>query len=193
MSWIAEVHESTAEGRLKECYERIVKALGRVIPFYRVFSSSPRLLGAHLEFYGALGGPGVLSKLRREYIATAVSAENGCAHCTQLHRGFLEALGADPETFSGLAGMGDLFVTCWHRTGRNRTAGELIARGATQDEAAAEIAQTIEGLTTAPVLRDLSRRLGIEMPITEGVCEVLGGRPLLELAGDLMGRRPTDE
>jgi len=103
MSWIAEVHESTAEGRLKECYERIVKALGRVIPFYRVFSSSPRLLGAHLEFYGALGGPGVLSKLRREYIATAVSAENGCAHCTQLHGGFLEALGADPALVRGLA------------------------------------------------------------------------------------------
>jgi glycerol-3-phosphate dehydrogenase (NAD(P)+) len=104
-----------------------------------------------------------------------------------------EALGADPETFSGLAGMGDLFVTCWHRTGRNRTAGELMSRGATQDEAAAAIASTIEGLTTAPVLRDLSRRLGIEMPITEGVCAVLDGRPLLELAGDLMGRRPTDE
>jgi len=103
MSWIAEVHESTAEGRLKECYESIVKALGRVIPFYRVFSSSPRLLGAHLEFYGALGGPGVLSKLRREYIATAVSAENGCAHCTQLHGGFLEALGADPALVRGLA------------------------------------------------------------------------------------------
>ena len=103
MSWIAEVHESTAEGRLKECYERIVKALGRVIPFYRVFSSSPRLLGAHLEFYGALGGPGVLSKLRREYIATAVSAENGCAHCTQLHGGFLQALGADPALVRALA------------------------------------------------------------------------------------------
>jgi glycerol-3-phosphate dehydrogenase (NAD(P)+) len=104
-----------------------------------------------------------------------------------------EALGADPDTFSGLAGMGDLIVTCWHRTGRNRRAGELMARGATQEEAAAKIAQTIEGLTTAPVLRDLSRRLGIELPITEGVCAVLGGQPLLELAGALMGRRPTDE
>ena len=47
--------------------------------------------------------------------------------------------------------------------------------------------------TTAPVLRDLSRRLGIELPITEGVCAVLEGRPLHELAGELMGRRPTDE
>ena len=103
MSWIAEVHESAAEGRLKECYERITRALGRMIPFYRVFTPSPRLLGAHLEFYGALGGPGVLSKLRREYIATAVSAENGCAHCTQLHGGFLRALGADPAMVHGLS------------------------------------------------------------------------------------------
>ena len=103
MAWIAEVHESAADGRLKECYERIIKALGRMIPFYRVFTPSPRLLGAHLDFYGALGGPGVLSKLRREYIATAVSAENGCAHCTQLHGGFLRALGADPALVHGLA------------------------------------------------------------------------------------------
>jgi alkylhydroperoxidase family enzyme len=80
MPWIAEVHESAAEGRLKECYERIRRALGRVLPFYRVFGPSPRLLAAHLDFYGALGAPGALSKLRREYIATAVSAENGCAH-----------------------------------------------------------------------------------------------------------------
>ncbi len=103
MSWIAEVHESAAEGRLKECYERVRKALGRVLPFYRAFSPSPRLLSAHLDFYGALGGPGVLSKLRREYIATAVSAENGCAHCTQLHGGFLRALGADPTLVHRLA------------------------------------------------------------------------------------------
>ena len=103
MSWIAEVHESVAEGRLNECYERIRKALGRVLPFYRAFSPSPRLLRAHLDFYGALGGPGVLSKLRRECIATAVSAENGCAHCTQLHGGFLRALGADPALVHGLA------------------------------------------------------------------------------------------
>jgi glycerol-3-phosphate dehydrogenase (NAD(P)+) len=104
-----------------------------------------------------------------------------------------EALGADPETFSGLAGMGDLMVTCWHPSGRNRRAGALMARGATQEEAAAEIASVVEGLTTAPVLRDVSHRHGVELPITEGVCSVLEGRPLAELANDLMGRRPTDE
>ena len=104
-----------------------------------------------------------------------------------------EAYGAEPETFSGLAGMGDLMVTCFHPSGRNRRAGELIARGATADEARAAIGQVVEGLTTAPVLRDLSRRIGVELPITEGVCAVLAGQPLDELAGSLMGRRPTAE
>jgi glycerol-3-phosphate dehydrogenase (NAD(P)+) len=104
-----------------------------------------------------------------------------------------EAYGARPETFSGLAGMGDLIVTCWSRHGRNRHAGELIARGATSEEAAAEIGMVVEGLTTAPVLRDLSHRMGIELPITEGVCRVLDGSSLGELVAGLMGRQPTEE
>jgi glycerol-3-phosphate dehydrogenase (NAD(P)+) len=104
-----------------------------------------------------------------------------------------EACGAEPETFSGLAGMGDLVVTCWHPSGRNRRAGEMIARGASADEAKRRIGQVVEGLTTAPVLRDLSRRIGVELPITEGVCAVLGGMPLDELLASLMGRRPTEE
>jgi glycerol-3-phosphate dehydrogenase (NAD(P)+) len=104
-----------------------------------------------------------------------------------------EAAGASSETFSGLAGMGDLLVTCFHPSGRNRRAGELIARGATADAARAAIGQVVEGLTTAPVLRDLSHRIGVELPITEGVCAVLDGMPIHELAGSLMGRRPSKE
>ncbi len=104
-----------------------------------------------------------------------------------------EAAGAEQETFSGLAGLGDLVVTCWHPSGRNRRAGALIARGASPEEARAEIGQVVEGLTTAPVLRDLSHRLGVELPIAEGVCAVLGGMPLSDLLGSLMGRRPTGE
>ena len=104
-----------------------------------------------------------------------------------------EACGAEPETFAGLAGMGDLFVTCWHPTGRNRRAGELIAQGATPEEAAAEIGHVVEGLNTAPVLRALAHRLDIEMPITEGVCSVLAGLPIHELAASLMVRAPRVE
>jgi glycerol-3-phosphate dehydrogenase (NAD(P)+) len=89
--------------------------------------------------------------------------------------------------------MGDLVVTCWSRHGRNRQAGELIAQGATAEEAEAQISQVVEGLTTAPVLRDLSHRRGIELPITEGVCRVLDGESLDALVAGLMGRQPTEE
>ncbi len=104
-----------------------------------------------------------------------------------------EAAGARPETFAGLAGLGDLIVTCWSKSGRNRRCGELVAQGATPAAAAAEIGMVVEGLATAPALRDLARRLDVEMPITEGVCSVLDGIPLAALAGTLMGRDPTSE
>lgn len=104
-----------------------------------------------------------------------------------------EAAGGRPETFSGLAGMGDLVVTCWSRHSRNRRAGELMARGASAEQALAEIAMAVEGLTTAPVLRDLARGLGVELPITEAVCQILSGASLAELAAGLMGRKPTGE
>lgn len=104
-----------------------------------------------------------------------------------------EVAGGRPETFAGLAGMGDLIVTCWSKSGRNRRAGELIARGATPSEAVAEIGMVVEGLTTAPALRELAHRLGVEMPITEGVCSVLDGIPLTSLVAALMERHPTSE
>ena len=104
-----------------------------------------------------------------------------------------EACGARAETFAGLAGMGDLIVTCFSGYSRNRRAGELIARGASPAEAEREIGMVVEGLTTAPVLRDIARGLEVELPITEAVCQVLAGTSPLDLAADLMGRRPTDE
>jgi len=104
-----------------------------------------------------------------------------------------DAAGAKPETFSGLAGIGDLITTCFSPYGRNRHAGELIAQGLTPEQAVAEIGETVEGLTTAPILRDLAHRLDVELPITEGVCAVLSGQSLGELVAGLMGRAPTEE
>jgi glycerol-3-phosphate dehydrogenase (NAD(P)+) len=121
--------------------------------------------------------------------AKAAVITRGVAEMTRLG----SACGARPETFAGLAGMGDLMVTCWSDLGRNRRAGELIARGASPEQAVAEIGQVVEGLTAAPVLRDLSRRLGIELPITEAVCGILDGQSLPELAASLQGRSPRGE
>jgi glycerol-3-phosphate dehydrogenase (NAD(P)+) len=104
-----------------------------------------------------------------------------------------QAAGARVETFAGLAGMGDLMVTCWSRLGRNRRAGELIARGHTVEEAIAEIGQVVEGISTAPPLRDQARRLGVDLPITEAVCSVLAGESLTDLVASIMGRRPRAE
>ena len=95
MAWIEVTREDTAEGRLKEAYDRITRALGRVIPFYHVYSVNPRLLHAHLDFYGAAGAPSTLSKLRKENITAAVSATNGCEHCVRLHGEFLRKLTVD--------------------------------------------------------------------------------------------------
>jgi glycerol-3-phosphate dehydrogenase (NAD(P)+) len=121
--------------------------------------------------------------------AKAALVSRGLAEMRRL----AEVAGARPDTFAGLAGMGDLIVTCWAPSGRNRRAGELIARGATPEEAQAEIGMVVEGLTTAPVLRELARRLEIELPITEGVCAVLEGAALTGLVERLMTRAPTTE
>ncbi len=132
---------------------------------------------------------GAVDGLRIGDNAKASLIARGLAEMTRLG----EAAGARPETFAGLAGIGDLVVTCWSRHGRNRHAGELIAQGLTPEQAVAEIGQTVEGLTTAPILRDLSHRLGVELPITEGVCAVLSGQDIHELLARLMGREPTEE
>jgi glycerol-3-phosphate dehydrogenase (NAD(P)+) len=140
----------------------------------------------------------------KNVIALAAGAVDGLrfgdnAKAALITRGLAEmsrlaaACGARPETFAGLAGMGDLIGTCWSRLSRNRRAGELIAAGSTPEEAVAEIGQVVEGLTTAPVLLELSRRLGVELPITEGACHVLAGEELSELVSRLMGRRPREE
>jgi len=84
-------------------------------------------------------------------------------------------------------------VTCWSRSGRNRRAGELIAQGVAPQEAVAGIGMVVEGLTAAPIVLRLGRELGIELPITEGVCAVLDGVPLADLVRRLMERRPTTE
>jgi glycerol-3-phosphate dehydrogenase (NAD(P)+) len=82
------------------------------------------------------------------------------------------ALGADPMTFSGLAGLGDLVATCTSPLSRNRTFGERLGRGETMEEAVAATRQTAEGVKSCRSILDLAHAHGVDMPLTEQVVRV---------------------
>jgi glycerol-3-phosphate dehydrogenase (NAD(P)+) len=148
-----------------------------------------------VEFCGAMKNP----------IAVAVGMSDGLgfgdnSRAALMTRGLAEvarlglAQGARFETFSGLAGIGDLIATCTSRHSRNRRAGELLALGATPDEAVAQVGQVVEGFPTAYALHDLAARYAVEIPVTENVHEVLEGRRTPSACvADLMGRLPKRE
>jgi len=103
-------------------------------------------------------------------------------------------VGARPETFYGLAGIGDLVVTCTSRHSRNRNFGEHIGKGLGADEALKAVGQVVEGYYTARAAVSLAREHQVEMPICEGVASVLfkGLKPL-EAVSALMMREPKSE
>jgi glycerol-3-phosphate dehydrogenase (NAD(P)+) len=104
------------------------------------------------------------------------------------------ALGAQPLTFAGLAGLGDLVATCSSPLSRNRTFGEKLGRGMTLDQVMAEQRQVAEGVRSCRPLLDLARGLAVQMPITEQVDRVLyEGLSPLEAVKDLMSREPGPE
>jgi glycerol-3-phosphate dehydrogenase (NAD(P)+) len=99
------------------------------------------------------------------------------------------ALGADPMTFAGLAGLGDLVATCSSPLSRNRTFGERLGRGATLAEAQAAARTTVEGVKSCRSVLDLAGRVGVDVPITEGVVGVCHrGMRATDLVPTLMGR-----
>jgi glycerol-3-phosphate dehydrogenase (NAD(P)+) len=105
-----------------------------------------------------------------------------------------EAFGAQPRTYAGMAGMGDLVATCTSRHSRNRRAGELLAKGVPAEWIESELGQVAEGLTTAPALRGLAESRDLELPITAAVCDVaFGGKTPLDALAELMAREPTEE
>jgi glycerol-3-phosphate dehydrogenase (NAD(P)+) len=99
------------------------------------------------------------------------------------------ALGAKRETFMGLAGLGDLVLTCTDDQSRNRRFGLLLAAGATPENALAEIGQVVEGYAAAKAVRTVAARSAVEMPLCEGVFRVLhAGVPAKDAVRELMGR-----
>ncbi|MCL4511310.1 MAG: NAD(P)H-dependent glycerol-3-phosphate dehydrogenase [Bacteroidetes bacterium] len=105
-----------------------------------------------------------------------------------------ETLGAHHKTFSGLAGMGDLIVTCMSRYSRNRFVGEQVAAGRKLEEVLDEIKMVAEGVPTAKAANQLAEKYGVEMPIMEQVYNVLfNGKDPQVAVRDLMMRPAKDE
>ena len=104
------------------------------------------------------------------------------------------ALGGKKETFTGLAGVGDLIVTCCSMHSRNRRCGILIGKGTPVQEAVKEIGAVVEGYYAAANARTLARKTGVEMPIAQAAYEVLyEGRDVSTVITDLMGRAKRSE
>ncbi|WIM05196.1 MAG: NAD(P)-dependent glycerol-3-phosphate dehydrogenase [Candidatus Nitricoxidivorans perseverans] len=163
--------------------------------------NTPRLrLYANDDIVGAEVGGAVKNVLA---IATGICDGLGLglnARAALMTRGLAEitrfgvALGAKRETFMGLAGMGDLILTCTGDLSRNRRVGLALAAGTSLEAVTRELGHVAEGVMTA---REVSRRaagLGVEMPITDAVCEVIEGRlRAAEAVERLMGRDPKPE
>jgi glycerol-3-phosphate dehydrogenase (NAD(P)+) len=104
------------------------------------------------------------------------------------------AIGGDPLTFSGLAGMGDLVATCISRQSRNRFVGEALGQGRSIDEIVAEMKMVAEGVKTSGPVVQLANRHGVEMPIADQVAAVIrGDKTVPEALIYLMQRRATTE
>ena len=103
-------------------------------------------------------------------------------------------LGADPLTFAGLSGIGDLVTTCISRHSRNRYVGEKIGRGEKLSDILAGMVMVAEGVDTCRSARAMAEKYQVEMPITEEVYKVLfEDKPPAEAVADLMGRSLKEE
>ena len=133
---------------------------------------------------------GIVDGLEAGDNTRAALITRGLAEVTRLGR----ALGGDPLTFAGLAGIGDIVATCVSPQSRNRHVGERLGRGEAITEIVASMDQVAEGVKSTPVVAALARSLGVDMPITEEVRAVIeDGRPAAAAYRALLDRPPTSE
>lgn len=105
-----------------------------------------------------------------------------------------QVLGADPLTFSGLSGIGDLITTCMSQHSRNRYLGECIGKGQTLKEVLSQMVMVAEGVNTTRSVHDLAGRLGVEMPIADQIYRILfEEKDPLQAVSELMSRNLRSE
>ena len=163
-----------------------------ITPKFRVYTN-PDIIG--VELGGAIKniialGAGISDGLGYGDNTKAALMARGIAEMARLG----VAMGAQPLTFAGLSGIGDLIVTCTSMHSRNRRAGILIGNGKKVDEALDEVKMVVEGVNTTKSTYELSQKTGIEMPITREIYNVLfmGKDPKYAVSG-LMLRNKTHE
>jgi len=159
---------------------------------FRVYTNPDTVgveLGGALKNVIALAA-GMADGLRMGDSGKAAIVTRGLAEITRLG----VAAGADPRTFAGLAGVGDLIATCMSQLSRNRRAGELLASNMAWADVAGQLGGVAEGETTVTGALALAAQYGVEMPIAEQVDAVIhGGRAPLEALAGLMARVQKDE
>lgn len=139
--------------------------------YFRVYTNDDMVgveLGAALKNIIALGS-GMLKGLNYGDNALAALITRGLAEITRLG----VTMGADPLTFQGLSGVGDLIVTCTSPHSRNWQAGYLIGQGYSVDQAMKEVGMIVEGVFTTKAAFKLSNREGVEMPLTAALFQIL--------------------
>lgn len=161
-------------------------------PWFRVYTNND-IVG--VELAGAMKNviaiaAGIIDGIKAGDNAKAALLSRGLPEIERLGL----ACGADPNTFSGITGMGDLVTTCISPKGRNRSFGERIGRGMTVQDAKAATVSVVEGIATCKSVMQLAEKLGVEMPITEAVYQVLfQNKPLQQAIADLMSRELKSE
>ncbi|HEX5132668.1 MAG TPA: NAD(P)H-dependent glycerol-3-phosphate dehydrogenase [Candidatus Krumholzibacteria bacterium] len=170
--------------------EQVQEAFMR--PYLRVYTN-PDLIGVELAtgLKNSIAiAAGILDGLGCGDNTKAALVTRGLAEITRLG----VAMGAVPETFSGLAGVGDLVVTCLSRHSRNRNVGDAIGRGSSLEEALSGMVMVAEGVRTTRAAVAMGQRHAIELPIIEMVNEVLfEGHDPREAVQMLMTRPPRSE
>jgi glycerol-3-phosphate dehydrogenase (NAD(P)+) len=158
------------------------------VPWLRVYTNTD-VVG--VELAGAMKNiiaiaAGIIDGIKLGDNAKAALLTRGLAEITRLG----VAMGARPQTFAGLTGLGDLVTTCISPKGRNRSFGERIGKGQALKQAQGATESVIEGIATCKSVVALATRYKVEMPITRAVYEVLfENKPVQAAIADLMGRR----
>jgi glycerol-3-phosphate dehydrogenase (NAD(P)+) len=161
-------------------------------PFFRVYTN-PDVVG--VELAGASKnivaiGAGISDGLGYGDNTKATLMTRGLAEMSRLG----SAVGANPLTYMGLAGMGDLIATCTSRHSRNRNLGEMIAKGGTMQQFYDETHMVAEGAVACVTVEQLAERKGLELPITSQVRAILyDGVPVSTAEQSLLGRGAKDE